>query len=104
MNLQSSSEGVLFVWKMAWRTHASSNKGLVEGLVKEGIVKSQAIRSAMESVDRANFVDKAYAYDDNPVTIGHGQVNAMGDFACFLSPLFFFFHRRLALHICTHLR
>lgn len=49
---------------------------LVDNLTSAGIIKSQIVRDVMSNVDRANYVlggHSSNAYDDTPLSIGHGQ-------------------------------
>ncbi|XP_059170453.1 protein-L-isoaspartate(D-aspartate) O-methyltransferase-like isoform X2 [Physella acuta] len=55
---------------MAWRSSGNNNTHLVENLAKNGIIKSEAVISAMKKVDRANFC-KANPYNDSPQSIGY---------------------------------
>eukprot|EP00727_Mastigamoeba_balamuthi_P001035 m51a1_g10929 putative aminophospholipid-transporting p-type atpase (1340) ;mRNA; r:131001-137091 len=51
-----------------------SNDQLVQNLIAEGLIRTDAITRVMRSVDRGQFTrtrDEAYA--DHPVQIGHGQ-------------------------------
>lgn len=56
---------------MAWRTFASSNDGLVAGLLKEQVC-SVWTAEKMRLVDRAWFV-KVQPYTDAPQMLGYGQ-------------------------------
>ena len=54
----------------------NSNQKLIKYLKNTGILETSEIISAFEEVDRADFVklqDKAYAYENAPIGIGHGQ-------------------------------
>jgi len=58
---------------MSWRTRASSNKGLIDGLLNYKIIKSKEVKEAMLAVDRGNYCTKDYlssAYEDRPLPIG----------------------------------
>ncbi|KAI0466788.1 protein-L-isoaspartate O-methyltransferase-domain-containing protein [Xylaria cf. heliscus] len=55
---------------MAWRSSASSNKGLVEKLVSNRMITSDAVRLAFLSVDRAHYAPGS-SYEDSPQRIGH---------------------------------
>lgn len=58
---------------MAWRSHGTSNAGLVAALAKNGIVTSPLVRGAMAAVDRGHFVRAGTdAYFDAPAPIGCG--------------------------------
>ncbi len=57
-------------------TELKSNTELVNFLVKQGDIKSPAVRAAFKAVDRAKFVPqslKMQAYDNYPLPIGLGQ-------------------------------
>ena len=41
---------------MAWRSHGTTNAGLVEALVKHAVIRSPLVRDAMAAVDRGHFV------------------------------------------------
>jgi protein-L-isoaspartate(D-aspartate) O-methyltransferase len=57
--------------KMAWRSHGSSNEGLVTALKQNDIVVSDSVEAAMRSVDRGDFT-KMQPYQDSPQPIGFG--------------------------------
>eukprot|EP00741_Cyanophora_paradoxa_P017190 tig00020960_g16602.t1 len=57
---------------MAYRTNAKSMAGLVDGLVREGIVKSRKVEDVLRRVDRGAYVKHRHeAYEDRPSGIGH---------------------------------
>ena len=67
-----ATSATLAVAAMAWRSHGDSNRGLVEALVHNGVVRSHRVRAAMLAVDRGHFVRKGtLAYYDAPQLIGH---------------------------------
>ncbi|KAL2027512.1 hypothetical protein VTO58DRAFT_111603 [Aureobasidium pullulans] len=55
---------------MAWRSHGSTNDGLVDCLADNGLIKSDRVKQAMKSVDRAHYAPGA-PYRDSPQSIGH---------------------------------
>ncbi|KAI0449906.1 protein-L-isoaspartate O-methyltransferase [Xylaria acuta] len=55
---------------MAWRSSGSSNRALVENLVRNKMITSDAITSAFLSVDRAHYAPSS-PYEDSPQAIGH---------------------------------
>ncbi|THY86035.1 protein-L-isoaspartate O-methyltransferas-like protein [Aureobasidium pullulans] len=55
---------------MAWRSHGSSNNGLVDCLADNGLIKTDRVKQAMKSVDRAHYAPAA-PYRDSPQSIGH---------------------------------
>ncbi|XP_053612224.1 protein-L-isoaspartate(D-aspartate) O-methyltransferase isoform X1 [Plodia interpunctella] len=55
---------------MAWRSHGVNNADLVRNLRANGIIKSDAVANAMNSVDRKNYCPYA-PYHDSPQTIGY---------------------------------
>ncbi|KAF8156019.1 Pcmt1-prov protein [Crassisporium funariophilum] len=58
---------------MAWRCTGKTNAQLISNMKSNGIFHSEKVMSAMNAVDRANYVhDRADAYEDSPQTIGHG--------------------------------
>jgi protein-L-isoaspartate(D-aspartate) O-methyltransferase len=54
---------------MAWRSSGSSNEGLINNLVNNGLITSERVKEAMFAVDRADYSPRS-AYDDSPQTIG----------------------------------
>lgn len=57
----------------AWTSSASSNAGLIDNLVRDGVVTSSEVEQVLRRVDRANYVvDRNTAYADAPQSIGHG--------------------------------
>jgi len=55
---------------MAWRSHGEDNKGMVEALFTNNIIKSKEVRDTMVLVDRGNYI-KHNAYMDAPQTLGY---------------------------------
>ncbi|KAH6649490.1 protein-L-isoaspartate O-methyltransferase [Chaetomium tenue] len=55
---------------MAWRSSAGSNRGLIESLAKNGLIKDSRVREAFLKVDRAHYAPST-PYDDSPQPIGH---------------------------------
>ncbi|KAI8946157.1 protein-L-isoaspartate O-methyltransferase-domain-containing protein [Xylaria longipes] len=55
---------------MAWRSSGSSNKALVENLVRNKMITSDAVKAAFLSVDRAHYAPSS-PYEDSPQSIGH---------------------------------
>jgi len=50
-----------------------SNDGLVDNLLRDGVVKSQEVDQVLRKLDRANYVaDRSVAYQDSPQPIGLG--------------------------------
>lgn len=45
--------------KMAWRSHGTDNKSLVENLYKNGIIKSNKVKEAMLQTDRAFYANSS---------------------------------------------
>lgn len=61
---------------MAWRCSALTNDGLVDNLVRAGIVQSQRVVLAMKATDRGKYVGTTspeIAYRDAPQVIGYHQ-------------------------------
>ncbi|XP_047986400.1 protein-L-isoaspartate(D-aspartate) O-methyltransferase isoform X2 [Leguminivora glycinivorella] len=58
------------VLAMAWRSHGINNADLVRNLKANGIIKSDAVANAMNSVDRKNYCPYA-PYHDSPQSIGY---------------------------------
>lgn len=61
---------------MAWSCSAASNEALIANLLKEKLVKTEAVAAAMRRVDRAWFLPQspaslAAAYEDAPQSIGY---------------------------------
>ena len=56
----------------AWRTRADTHMGLIDGLVRHGIIKSPRVEVAMRAVDRGYYA-LTNAYIDAPSPIGYGQ-------------------------------
>ncbi|CDJ44108.1 Protein-L-isoaspartate O-methyltransferase, related [Eimeria tenella] len=56
---------------MAWRSHGSNNKELVENLRRSGVFKDQRVFDVMLQVDRGHFVSQD-PYLDMPQSIGFG--------------------------------
>ncbi|KJE92955.1 L-isoaspartyl protein carboxyl methyltransferase [Capsaspora owczarzaki ATCC 30864] len=57
--------------KMAWRSHGTTNDGLVDALQRNGIIVSTEVEAAMRAVDRGDFT-LTQPYQDSPQPIGHG--------------------------------
>ncbi|KAF2835778.1 protein-L-isoaspartate O-methyltransferas-like protein [Patellaria atrata CBS 101060] len=55
---------------MAWRSSGTSNSGLIENMVRNGLIKDENIKKAMLNVDRAHYAP-CMAYEDSPQPIGH---------------------------------
>jgi len=56
---------------MAWRSHGEDNASLVAHLEKNGLIKSEEVKSAMLQTDRGSYVSNpSYAYQDAPQRIG----------------------------------
>ena len=45
--------------KMAWRSHGTDNKSLVENLYKNEIIKSNIVKEAMLQTDRAYYANSS---------------------------------------------
>lgn len=59
-----------------WPCSSTSNEGLVQNLLKSGIIHSGAVLEAMKRTDRARFVPRDVrddAYQDSPCPIGFNQ-------------------------------
>lgn len=56
---------------MAWRSHGSSNQGMVNALRSNGIIKHDRVYQSMLKVNRANYC-KRNSYMDSPQSIGYG--------------------------------
>lgn len=57
----------------AWTSSARSNAGLVDNLMRDGVIRSREVENAMRILDRANFVvDTSTAYFDAPQPLGYG--------------------------------
>jgi len=54
---------------MAWRSHGQDNASLVSELTSNGLIKSEAVKEAMSSVDRGNYC-RGNPYMDAPQRIG----------------------------------
>lgn len=54
---------------MAWRSHGEDNVSLVGQLERNGLVKSEEVKTAMLKVDRGNYTS-SNAYQDSPQRIG----------------------------------
>lgn len=53
-----------------------TNETLIEELVEDGYLKTPALIDAFKKIDRAAFVpeaEKAHAYENRPLALGHGQ-------------------------------
>ncbi|GAB5592050.1 Protein-L-isoaspartate(D-aspartate) O-methyltransferase [Umbelopsis nana] len=50
---------------------AGTNSGLIDNLLKAGIIHSERIAQAMKAVDRKDFASR-YPYEDSPQSIGYG--------------------------------
>lgn len=69
------------VWIMAWRCSALTNEGLVDNLLRAGLVQSPRVATAMKATDRAKYmaggqdghVQPEIAYRDAPQVIGFQQ-------------------------------
>jgi len=60
---------------MAWQSGGRTNEELVRNLMRNGLIETKEVASAMQSVDRGAYVPlnmRAYAYDDAPQPIGYG--------------------------------
>ena len=58
---------------MAWHCSASTNAQLIANMVDAKIITSDRVRTAMLSIDRANFEPpRADPYEDSPQVLGHG--------------------------------
>jgi len=55
---------------MSWRSHGHDNKSLVGALMRNDIIKTDAVATAMLQVDRGDFVPPRVAYIDAPQVIG----------------------------------
>ncbi|KAK3290978.1 protein-L-isoaspartate O-methyltransferase [Chaetomium fimeti] len=55
---------------MAWRSSSGSNRGLIENLYRNGLIKDTRVRDAFLTVDRAHYAP-SIPYDDSPQPIGH---------------------------------
>lgn len=54
----------------------ATNQELILHLINSDVLKSESIREALNEIDRIDFIkdeDKAYAYLDAPLSIGHMQ-------------------------------
>lgn len=56
---------------MAWRSSGGNNIELVNNLRRNGIFSDERVKTAMLSVDRADFAPHT-PYEDHPVSIGYG--------------------------------
>jgi len=58
-------------------TFHKTNQNLVDGLIKQGVIKSDEVASVMRSVDRGDFVSSSMSYVDSPQPIGfHATISA----------------------------
>ncbi|KAL4243250.1 Protein-L-isoaspartate O-methyltransferase [Abortiporus biennis] len=80
---------------MAWISSGSSSSELVMNMMRNGLIKSDRVASAMQKVDRAHYVlRREDAYDDCPQPIGHSatisaphmHAHAMENLLPFLNP------------------
>ncbi|KAI9891598.1 MAG: hypothetical protein M1814_002532 [Vezdaea aestivalis] len=55
---------------MAWRCSGSTNAELISNLARGNLIKSERVKQAMLSVDRAHYAPSR-PYDDSPQAIGH---------------------------------
>ncbi len=55
---------------MSWRSSGRCNKTLAENLWNNGMITSEAVKSAFLAVDRAHYAPSS-PYDDSPQAIGH---------------------------------
>ncbi|KAK5716734.1 hypothetical protein LTR15_009626 [Elasticomyces elasticus] len=55
---------------MAWRSSGATNEALIENLARNGLIKQERVKKAMNGVDRAHYAPYA-PYEDSPQTIGH---------------------------------
>ncbi|KAK4960295.1 hypothetical protein LTR10_003189 [Elasticomyces elasticus] len=55
---------------MAWRSSGATNEALIENLARNGLIKQERVKKAMDGVDRAHYAPYA-PYEDSPQTIGH---------------------------------
>ncbi|KAI0402274.1 protein-L-isoaspartate O-methyltransferase [Xylaria palmicola] len=55
---------------MAWRSSGTSNRALVENLVRNKMITQDAVRAAFLAVDRADYAPSS-PYEDSPQAIGH---------------------------------
>jgi len=68
----------------------SDMSGLVEFLMQIGVLKTDSLIDAFQTNDRYDFVpysSHGYAYDNNPVSIGHGQTNSQPYTVAFMMEL-----------------
>ncbi|KAI9752801.1 MAG: hypothetical protein M4579_005476 [Chaenotheca gracillima] len=78
---------------MAWRSSGASNAALINNLASNGLIKSERVKKAMLSVDRAHHAP-ADAYEDSPQRIGfsatisapHMHASACESLLPFLNP------------------
>jgi protein-L-isoaspartate(D-aspartate) O-methyltransferase len=61
----------LVTFGMAWRSHGKTNAELIRNLRANGIIRSDAVESAMLAVDRGNY-SRNNPYMDAPQGIGYG--------------------------------
>jgi protein-L-isoaspartate(D-aspartate) O-methyltransferase len=61
----------LLTFGMAWRSHGKTNAELIRNLRANGIIRSDAVESAMLAVDRGNY-SRNNPYMDAPQGIGYG--------------------------------
>ncbi|KAF2459492.1 protein-L-isoaspartate O-methyltransferas-like protein [Lineolata rhizophorae] len=55
---------------MAWRSSGSTNEALVANLERHGLITTERVKKAMQSVDRAHYAP-SMPYEDSPQPIGH---------------------------------
>lgn len=55
-----------------WRTVATSNKGLIDGLIKNSVFSSARVKDAMLKTDRGHYSrNMSEAFNDTPHLIGY---------------------------------
>ncbi|RLN64655.1 hypothetical protein BBP00_00003329 [Phytophthora kernoviae] len=62
---------------LRWPCSSTSNEGLIQNMVKTGVVHTVAVADAMKRTDRACFVPRTLqedAYQDSPCPIGFNQI------------------------------
>ncbi|ORY15872.1 protein-L-isoaspartate O-methyltransferase [Clohesyomyces aquaticus] len=55
---------------MAWRSHGTTNAGLVNALFRNNLIEHERVKEAMLKVDRAHYAPTS-PYEDSPQLIGH---------------------------------
>jgi len=59
---------------MAWECSGTTNAELISNMLRNELIHSDLVATAMKKVDRAQYVrdtEKTYAYQDSPQPIGH---------------------------------